>query len=1213
MRGNLYQCLEDRILVLDGAMGTLIQTYNLEEKDYRGEKFKDYNKELKGNNDILSLTCSDVIREIHKRYLEAGADIIETNTFNSNKISQADYNMESLVYELNYTSAKLAREVADEFSTEEKPRFVAGSMGPTNKSLSMSEDVNNPGARSVSFDDVCSSYEEQVRGLIDGGVDIILIETIFDPLNARAALCACENVFDEKNVKLPIMISLTANDREGRLLSGQTLEAFYHSIKNDNIITIGMNCSFGGKDLVPLIKNLSDMCEYGISVHPNAGLPNELGEYEEGPKETAGFIEELAKESKVNIVGGCCGTTPKHINAIANIVKEYKPRVAPKLEKNTVYCGLEALKVDKSLNFINVGERCNVAGSKKFARLIREKNYEEAISIAREMVINGAQIVDVNFDDGLLDAKSEMEYFLRLIGSEPEICAKPIMIDSSKWEVLITGLKSIAGKAIVNSISLKNGEEEFIEHAKEIKKFNAAAVVMAFDEKGQADTYERKIEVCKRAYDILVNKVKFPAEDIIFDPNILAIATGMEEHDNYAVDFIKATKWIKENLPGAKVSGGVSNLSFSFRGNNPIREAMHSVFLYYAINAGMDMGIVNPGMIMIYDDIPKELLNLVEDVVLNRDKDASSRLLEKADTFRNVEQSKDEKVVEWRELPLNDRIKHSLVKGIDKFVEEDMEEAYKSYDKALNIIEGPLMDGMSEVGRLFGDGKMFLPQVVKSARVMKKSVSCLMPYIDGEEQEESKGRGKILLATVKGDVHDIGKNIVSVVLSCNNLDVVDLGVMVPCEEIIEKAIEEKVDIIGLSGLITPSLDEMIKVAKEMEKHNLNIPLIVGGATTSEIHTALKIDPNYKGIVIHGGDASKTVGIVKEILSDRREEFKKEVKNKYKNIRENYNDLAKKLIPFKEIEEKKFKIDFNNKDIVKPEFLGVKQITYSIEELEKYIDWSFLFVTFGLKGVYPNIFESEKYGSEARVLYNDAINMLEKIKEENWVVPKGVFGIFKGASENGEILLYNDESVLERFPMFRMQSENKSGIYKSLADYLPTVESEIEDYVGAFLVTAGVEGEAKVKELQSQELDYEAILLKALMDRLGEAFAEKLHEDIRKKYWGYAKEENLSMADILKGKYRGIRPAFGYPCIRDNKQIEKVIKLLDPKNETGVTLTENYMMNPPSSVCGLYFGGEDDRYFDIYRVDEDQVENYAILTGEKPSDIKRRLSGFVKEN
>lgn len=1211
MRGNLFQSLQNKILVLDGAMGTLIQQYNLEEKDYRGERFKYYDKELKGNNDLLTLTRSSIIKEIHSKYLEAGADIIETNTFNSNIISQADYNMESLVYELNFEAAKLARKVADEFSTADKPRFVAGSIGPTNKSLSMSEDVDNPGARSVSFDKVCESYEEQIRGLIDGGADILLIETIFDPLNARAAIYAAENIFEEKCKKLPIMISVTANDKEGRLLSGQTLEAFYYSIKNENIISIGMNCSFGGKDLIPLIRDLSDISEYYISIHPNAGLPNVLGEYDEGPEQTASYIETLAKESRINIVGGCCGTTPSHIKAISEVVKKYKPREKKNIEKESVYCGLEALKASKTTNFINVGERCNVAGSRKFARLIREKNYDEAINIAREMVSNGAQIVDVNFDDGLLDAKEEMEYFLRLIGSEPEICAKPIMIDSSKWEVLTTGLKSIAGKVIVNSISLKNGEEEFIREAKEIKKFNAATVVMAFDEQGQADTYERKIQVCKRAYDILVNKVKFPAEDIIFDPNILAIATGMEEHDNYGVDFIKATKWIKENLPYAKVSGGVSNLSFSFRGNNPIREAMHSVFLYHAINAGMDMGIVNPGMIMIYDDIPKDLLTLVEDVVLNKDNEAATRLLEKADSFRENGEKKDEKVLKWRELSLEERISYSLVKGIDKYVEEDMKEAYEKYDKPLSIIEGPLMDAMSEVGRLFGDGKMFLPQVVKSARVMKKSVSYIMPYIEEESSGEASKRGKVLLATVKGDVHDIGKNIVSVVLACNNLEVIDLGVMVPCEEIIEKAIEENVDAIGLSGLITPSLDEMIKVAKELENNKLNIPLIVGGATTSKTHTALKIDPNYSGLVIHGGDASRTVEIMKEILSEDKENYKINVKKEYKALRENYKNLSKKLLPLEEIKEKGIEVDFNKKNIVKPNFLGIKEVNYSIEDLKPYIDWSFLFVTFGLKGVYPNIFEDEKYGKAAKELYEEANNMLIKIENENWLKPKGIFGLFKGASNGDEILIYDDENILERFPMFRMQSENKDGLYKSLVDYLPSKESNIEDYIGAFLVTAGVEGEKRVESLKKDGLDYEALLLKALMDRIGEAFAEKLHEDVRKKYWGYAKDESLSIKDIFKGKYRGIRPAFGYPCLRDNKQIEKVMNLLDKDNVTGIRLTENYMMYPTSSVCGLYFGGEEDKYFDIYGVDENQAESFAKLSGENLEDIKRRLSGFVK--
>ncbi|WP_288218982.1 methionine synthase, partial [uncultured Clostridium sp.] len=897
-RGNLIEILKKKIVVLDGAMGTSIQNYNLNEKDFRGDLLKDFHKDQKGNNDILSITKPEVIKEIHRSFLEAGSDIIETNSFNSTSISQEDYDLAHLVYDLNYHSAKIAREVADEFTAmnPDKPRFVAGSIGPTNKTASLSPDVENPGYRNITFDDLVDSYSEQIGALVDGGVDCLLIETVFDTLNCRAAIVAANNVYKLKGFTLPIMISGTLTDKSGRTLAGQKLEAFAQSVRNENVISIGLNCSFGGADLIPFIKELADTQDLYISCYPNAGLPNVLGEYDEIPSITAKYIKELASEKKVNIVGGCCGTTAEHIKAIAEVVEGVEPRTIPNIKKESIYCGLEIVRSNKENNFINIGERTNVAGSAKFARLIREKKYEEALSIAKEQVENGAQIIDVNFDDGLLDSAKEMEYFLRLIASEPDIASRPIMIDSSRWEVVEAGLRSIQGKPIVNSISLKNGEQEFLNHAKVVKDFGAAVVVMAFDENGQADTYERKISICKRAYDLLVNKLNFPPEDIIFDPNILAIATGIENHDNYAVDYINATKWIKENLPYAKVSGGVSNLSFSFRGNNTIREAMHSVFLYHAIEAGMDMGIVNPGMIQIYDDIPKDLLRLVEDVVLNKHKDAAERLLDKAEDYKtgNVVNNTNKNL--WRENSLNDRLSYALVKGITEYLEEYLGQAIKEYPKPLSIIEGPLMDGMTRVGKLFGDGKMFLPQVVKSARVMKKAVSYLLPYIEKEKKQgETSSAGKILLATVKGDVHDIGKNIVGVVLACNNFEIIDLGVMVPCEEILDKAIKENVDIIGLSGLITPSLDEMCHVAIEMEKRKMNIPLIIGGATTSKAHTALKIDPNYSGAVIYGYDASKTVEISKNLLGTNKNEYIKAIKDEYEEVRKNYNSHENKMI------------------------------------------------------------------------------------------------------------------------------------------------------------------------------------------------------------------------------------------------------------------------------------------------------------------------------
>lgn len=1213
-RGNLIEILEKKIVVLDGAMGTSIQKYNLTEKDFRGELLKDFHKDQKGNNDILSLTKPEVIKEIHKSFLKAGADIIETNSFNSTSISQEDYGTENLVYDLNYNAAKIAREVADEFTKNNpnRPRFVAGSIGPTNKTASLSPHVENPGYRNVTFDSLVNAYKEQISALIDGGVDCLLIETVFDALNCRAAIVAANKVYEEKQVVLPIMISGTLTDKSGRTLSGQLLDAFAQSVRNENVISIGLNCSFGGADMIPFIKQLAHTEDVYISCYPNAGLPNVLGEYDELPKMTAGYIRELALEKDVNIVGGCCGTTPEHIKAIAEAVEGLEPRKIPK-KKESIYCGLEIIRSNKENNFINIGERTNVSGSAKFARLIREKNYEEALSIAKEQVENGAQIIDINFDDGLLDSQKEMEYFLRLIAAEPDISSRPIMIDSSRWEVIETGLKSIQGKPIVNSISLKNGEEEFLSHAKIVKDFGAAVIVMAFDENGQADTYERKISICKRAYDLLVNKLNFPPEDIIFDPNILAIATGIEEHDNYAVDYINATKWIKENLPYAKVSGGVSNLSFSFRGNNTIREAMHSVFLYHAIEAGMDMGIVNPGMIQIYDDIPKDLLKLVEDVVLNKHKNSAEKLLEKADDYKQGNTKVQTNKNLWREKSLNEKLSYALVKGITEYLEEDLEEAVNAYPKPLSIIEGPLMDGMTKIGELFGDGKMFLPQVVKSARVMKKAVAYLLPYIEKDKsQGQAASAGKILLATVKGDVHDIGKNIVGVVLACNNFEIIDLGVMVPCEKIIETAVKENVDIIGVSGLITPSLDEMCHIAAEMEKRKMTIPLIIGGATTSKAHTALKIEPNYSGPVIYGYDASKTVEISKKLLGKNKKEYIKSIKKEYEEVRNTYNSYESELVSLKEARENKFNINWNNREIPKPNFIGIKEVmNYTVSDLRPYIDWTFFFIAWEMKKLYPDILEDSAYGKEAKKIFNDANKMLYFIEENNIVDIKGVFGIFKANSNGDNIELYNkDKSLAATFNLFREQRKKNKGPYLCLSDFIAPKEINKDDYLGGFIVTTGLKTDEYVKKLESEGDSYNAIMLKLVCDRLAEAFAEKLHEDIRKNYWGYAKDENLSMKEIFKASYRGIRPAFGYPSLIDQSQMKILFNLLNGEKVTGVKLTESYMMDPVSSVCGLYFASEDSRYFNSNFIDKDQAEDYANRCGLSLEQLEKALPNIL---
>ncbi|MBN1252829.1 MAG: methionine synthase, partial [Bacteroidales bacterium] len=1077
---NIFEIIKERILVLDGAMGTMIQKHNLSEKDFRGERFKDYSFDLKGNNDLLSITQASVIQSIHEQYLEAGADIIETNTFNATTISLADYHMENLAYEINFESAKIAKNAADKFTklNPQKPRYVAGAIGPTNKTASMSPDVNDPGFRAVSFDDLQIAYSEQVDGLLDGGVDILLIETIFDTLNAKAALFAIENVLEQRNIEIPVMISGTITDKSGRTLSGQTLEAFLNSISRVKLLSVGFNCAFGAEGLYPYVKELSEKAPFNISAYPNAGLPNELGQYDETPHKMGLQVTEFLDNKLVNIIGGCCGTTPEHIREIAKLAEKSEKHKIADIKPETKLSGLEPLTVNKQSNFINIGERTNVAGSRKFANLIKEKKYEEALSIAKEQVEAGAQIIDVNLDDAMIDAETEMPKFLHLLMSEPDIARVPVMIDSSKWNVIEAGLKCLQGKAIVNSISLKEGEEAFINHAKKVKKYGAAVVVMAFDEKGQASSYERKIEICKRAYDILNQQVNFPVQDIIFDPNILTIATGIEEHNNYAVDFINATKWIKNNLPYAKVSGGISNLSFSFRGNDTVREAMHSAFLYHAIKAGLDMGIVNAGMLQIYDEIPENLLKLVEDVILNKNNDSTDRLIEFASTISEKKENIIKKD-DWREQKVEERLKHALIKGITDNIFEDIEEARKNYSFALNVIEGPLMDGMNVVGELFGSGKMFLPQVVKSARVMKKAVSVLLPYIEAEKSAglvSNSSSGKVLLATVKGDVHDIGKNIVGVVMACNNFEVIDLGVMVSTEKILQVAKDENVDIIGLSGLITPSLEEMVNVAQEMQRRGLNIPLIIGGATTSKLHTAVKIEPNYSGATVYVTDASQSVGITSNLLSKTAQEvFVKNTKEEYEAIREKYKNKDKRqYVSLSEARKNKININWSKSNIYRPSFIGLKILKdFDLSEIRKYIDWTFFFHTWEIKGKYPAIFEHPEKGEEAKKLFDDANLLLNRIISEKMLSAEALIGIFPANSVGDSIEIYKDEYTKEQIAnlhQLRQQTtkdeDNKYNYFLSLSDFIAPKETGFTDYIAAFALTAGIGIEKWVKKFEN---------------------------------------------------------------------------------------------------------------------------------------------------
>ncbi len=1244
-------------------MGTMIQRYNLTEADYRGERFRDFPHDVKGNNDLLSITRPDIIQEIHRQYFEAGSDIVETNTFSGTRIAMADYHMEDLVYELNYESARIARVVADEFTRQnpDRPRFVAGAMGPTNRTASLSPDVNNPGYRAVTFDELVDAYYEQVQGLVDGGSQLLLVETIFDTLNAKAALFAIDKFFAQNGVSLPIMISGTITDASGRTLSGQTTEAFLYSVSHLPLLSVGLNCALGAELMRPYIQTLAKEAPFFVSAYPNAGLPNEFGEYDETPAMMANQVEGFMRDGFINIIGGCCGSTPDHIRAIAEAAARCQPRPIPAPEPYQKLSGLEPLKITELTNFVNVGERTNVTGSKAFARLIKSGDYEAALAVARQQVENGAQVIDVNLDEGMLDSAQVMTTFLNLIAAEPDIARVPIMIDSSKWEVIEAGLKCVQGKAIVNSISLKEGEEAFIERANLVKRYGAATVVMAFDEVGQADSYERRIEICERAYRILVDKVGFAPQDIIFDPNILTVATGIEEHNNYAVDFINATRWIKANLPLAKVSGGVSNVSFSFRGNEPVREAMHSAFLYHAIRAGMDMGIVNAGQLGIYDDIPKDLLEHVEDVLLNRRDDATERMV----TFAETVKSKGKEVVQddaWRSGTVGERLKHALIKGITEFIDDDVEEARQQAERPLHVIEGPLMDGMNVVGDLFGEGKMFLPQVVKSARVMKKAVAHLTPYIEAEKQVgEAAGAGKILLATVKGDVHDIGKNIVGVVLGCNNYQIIDLGVMVATQKILDAAREHNVDIIGLSGLITPSLDEMVGVAKEMERQGFTMPLLIGGATTSRIHTAVKIDPHYSGPVIHVLDASRSVPVAGRLTSNEvetRDLIFSEIKAEYARLREDHarRQKEKNLLTIEKARQNRVPIDWATFEPTKPTFLGNRYFDeYPLDDIAKYIDWTPFFQTWQLHGKYPTIFEDAVVGTEAKKLFNDANALLQQIIRDKSLSAKAVVGFYPANATDDDVLIHEYEEMTREIPcerhgshqhieykisraglrsvandhlqpqaavapadellfdtktvlhFLRQQNQKAAGLPNlCLADFVAPLDCGRQDYIGAFAVTAGIGIEKLIEKYDREHDDYNSIMVKALADRLAEAFTELMHERVRKEFWPYATNEQLSNEELIREKYQGIRPAPGYPACPDHTEKATLFDLLDA-GKAGIVLTESFAMYPASSVSGFYFSHPESKYFATGKLNKDQIIDYAHRKDMSVEDVERWLS------
>ncbi|MFK4752482.1 methionine synthase [Oceanobacter antarcticus] len=1202
---QLKENLTQRIHILDGGMGTLIQSHQLEEKDYRGERFADLSQEIKGNNDLLVLTQPDIIAGIHRQYLEAGADILETNTFNSTRVSQADYRLEDLVPELNREAAALARSVCDEVEAATGiPRYVAGVLGPTSKTCSISPDVNDPGYRAITFDQLVDEYTEATEALMAGGADLILIETIFDTLNAKAAIFAVQGVFEACGEELPIMISGTITDASGRTLSGQTAEAFYNSLIHARPLTIGLNCALGAEELRPHIEELSNKAKCFISAHPNAGLPNEFGEYDQTPAEMAAIVEEFAASGFLNILGGCCGSTPAHIKAIAAAVAKHPPRVIPEIKPACRLAGLEPFNFDETSLFVNVGERANVTGSAVFKRLIVDENYDQALTVAREQVENGAQIIDINMDEGMLDSQAAMVRFLNLIAAEPDIARVPIMVDSSKWEIIEAGLKCIQGKAVVNSISLKEGKQEFVEKAKRCLRYGAAVVVMAFDEQGQADTEARKNDICEKSYRILVDEVGFDPADIIFDPNIFAVATGIEEHNNYAVDFINSCQFITKNLPHAKISGGVSNVSFSFRGNNPVREAIHSVFLYYAIKNGLSMGIVNAGQLAVYDDLPAELKELVEDVILNRRDDATDRLLAVAENYRGDGSVAEKETEEWRTLPVTERLTHALVKGINAYVEEDTEAARQMFARPIEVIEGPLMDGMNVVGDLFGSGKMFLPQVVKSARVMKQAVAYLLPYIEEEKNGKSETQGKILMATVKGDVHDIGKNIVGVVLQCNNFEVIDLGVMVPAEKILKVAKEENVDIIGLSGLITPSLDEMVHVAREMQRLDYHVPLMIGGATTSKAHTAVKIEPQFKNdLTIYVADASRAVGVAQKLVTpEAKPAFIAATRDEYVHVRQrNANRKAKALLPYSQAVANAFNCDWDSYQPVTPNRLGISVFDhFDVAELVDYIDWTPFFMSWELAGKFPRILKDEVVGEAATNLFKDAQAMLQRIVDDKLFRARAVIGLWPAAKRgNDDTVIFNPDNPAEELAVLhhlRQQADkpNDQPNY-SLADFV-TPEARLtdgkQDYMGAFVVTAGIEAEQLAQNYNASHDDYNSIMIKALADRLAEAFAEYLHEQVRQDIWGYAPDEQIDNEQRIKEKYQGIRPAPGYPACPDHTEKATLFKLLDAEANTGVFLTESFAMSPAASVSGWYLGHPDAKYFGLGKIGKDQVEDIA---------------------
>ena len=1215
----LTQQLAQRILFLDGAMGTMIQGYHLEEQDYRGERFSDWDSDLKGNNDLLSLTQPDIIKAIHKAYLDVGCDIIETNTFNATTIAMADYNMQSLAYEINFESAKIARQAADEATqqTPDKPRFVAGTLGPTNRTASMSPDVNAPAFRNISFDELVEAYSEAVSGLVDGGTDILLIETVFDTLNAKAAIFAIDSYFHEHNIELPVMISGTITDASGRTLSGQTALAFWNSLSHIKPISIGFNCALGAQEMRQYIEELSGHVDTYVSAHPNAGLPNEFGEYDELPEDMAAEIADWAKHGYLNIIGGCCGTSPEYIKAIIDAVSPYAPRKIPEIETRCQLAGLEPFSIGEDSLFVNIGERTNVTGSARFKRLIVEEDYDTALDVAREQVINGAQIIDINMDEGMLESKEAMVHFLNLIASEPDISKVPIMIDSSKWEIIEAGLKCIQGKGIVNSISMKEGVDNFIQQAQLVRRYGAAVIVMAFDEDGQADTFARKVDICQRAYKILIEQVGFPPEDIIFDPNIFAIATGIDEHNNYGVDFIEATREIKKRCPHAMISGGVSNVSFSFRGNNLVREAIHAVFLYHAVQAGMDMGIVNAGQLTIYADIPDELRNAVEDVVLNRVADGTDKLLEVAEKYHGDAVVNKKEDLEWRNLPVNKRLEHALVKGITDFIIEDTEEARQQAEKALHVIEGSLMDGMNVVGDLFGAGQMFLPQVVKSARVMKKSVAYLMPFMEAEKDGDIKSNGKILMATVKGDVHDIGKNIVGVVLQCNNYEIIDIGVMVPTPKILQVAKEKKVDIIGLSGLITPSLEEMVHVAKEMQRLGFTIPLMIGGATTSRAHTAVKIEEHYAaGATIYVPDASRAVGVASNLLSDEHKAaYVAGIREEYAVVRERHKGRKAKTKQHDLKAARSNKFIWESHSPVSPKKLGIEVIDYvSLGTLVDYIDWTPFFQTWELAGRYPGILDDELVGKHARNLFEDAQLMLKKIVAEQWLEAKAVIGFFAANSQGDDVILYTDDSRNEQLEILhhlRQQNIKAPGRPNyCLSDFIAPIDSGQKDYIGAFAVTAGIGIEKKLAEFEKDHDDYNAIMLKALADRLAEAFAEYLHLEVRKKHWGYIDDEAMSNEQLIKESYKGIRPAPGYPACPDHTEKEKLFELLDVQANTTIELTDSFAMYPTAAVSGWYFAHPEAQYFNVGKITTEQLEDYAKRKGLSVAEAERWLASHL---